>query len=214
MSRLRFLACALAVLLVFQLLPGLQQPAGAAVARSAGGAASAPTQLTGTAAGRLGRVPTSATDKHLGGTVTSPAVRGAVPPQTKYSSPVLPAKPKPAPQHAGAMTEKAPPSTGMTAASREVPGARTSRQTEFANPDGTHTLRFYAGTANVRDQSSGAMVSPGLATETERQPFGASRFRRHDQFWHHWHRSVVGDGDHRVHLGGFRRRRRRSCAGV
>ncbi|WP_344312352.1 DUF6531 domain-containing protein [Fodinicola feengrottensis] len=46
----------------------------------------------------------------------------------------------------------------MTTASREIPGARTSRQTEFTNPDGTHTLRFYAGTANVRDQSSGAMV--------------------------------------------------------
>ncbi len=87
-----------------------------------------------------------------------PAVRGAVPPQTKYSSPVLPPKPKPAPQHVGAMTKKTRPSTGMTTASREIPGARTSRQTEFTNPDGTHTLRFYAGTANVRDQSSGAMV--------------------------------------------------------
>jgi hypothetical protein len=162
MFSLRALVYTLVLTVIVNLAPVI--PRLATAAGSAEGSANAPTQQTGSAAGRPARVPTSGTDERPGGVVDPPAVPGAVPPQRTYSNARVAAQPTP--ERAEPLTQDAQQGTGVSADSAEILGARQAIQTEYTNPDGTHTLRFYASEANVRDKS-GALVPRDLRLKQE-----------------------------------------------
>jgi RHS repeat-associated protein len=184
--RIRSSRGGIAILTVATLVASLLWiPPAAAYARGGtppGASLAKPAQASGSAAGRSHSASAAATSagkaEPAGRPAPPPGTKGVVGDETKLPDPVTPASPmchgcgmvtptfppkggappvrQPATMHTAPTL--AAPSRGFVAGkSRELPQLRTARTTTFANPDGTRTLRTYAGPTYAKD-ASGAMV--------------------------------------------------------